>query len=130
MGKEVSKLKPMNDQFSALILAKPGQRRESVRVLLTAIQHTATVCVTHDWQAAQTTGFTPNLIVLDLDLPAQEQLTLLGRVKAEWPQASALVFVNDEVEKALLSTGAEAVLIRGVKADKLLAKLESLLTTP
>lgn len=119
-----------SNKHSALILAKPGQLRDSMRVLLTTLQQVATICLTDDWQAAKRTGFLPTLAVLDLDLPVQEQVSIYKALVSEWPSVQTLVLTDTEKHRQeLKAAGAKVVFLRGAKAATLLESLETQLNT-
>ncbi len=120
----------MKSQTSALIVAKPGPLRDSLRVLLTAIPLMGTVQQADDGSTALLVGArrSPALVLLDEDLPEGKLVRTLEQIRAAWPQARCIVLADDEQEHLpALAAGADAVLLKGLLASKLFATITELL---
>jgi DNA-binding NarL/FixJ family response regulator len=114
----------MQNQTSALIVARPGQLRASLTVLLTAIPQMGTVNQADDGLSALTVDAPqdPDLVLLDWQAATLEQL------QAQWPRARCIVLADDKDErKAAESVGADAVLLKGVLAARLFTTIQELL---
>ena len=86
----------MNNQASALIIAKSGQLRNSLHVLITALSQIDQIKHIDDGGAIQIveTALDPVLVVLDFDLSKDNRLTTVAQIKARWPQTRCVVLVN------------------------------------
>lgn len=121
----------MKNQISVLIIARPCHLRDSLRVLLTAIPQVGQVSQADDGPSALSMGakHRPALVMLDSDLPNNELVTTLGRIKARWPQAHCIVLVDNVQEQQVAEAArADVVLVKGVLAARLFATVEELLS--
>ena len=115
---------------SALIVADSAQLRESLLILLRSIPEIAAIYQANDGQSALniTLEPKPTLVLLDHHLSRNGHFNTLGRIKAKQPQARFVVLVGSEkqVQQAKIA-GADVVLMKGVRAARLLDTIESLL---
>lgn len=112
---------------SVLVIARPGQLRDSLLVLLNAIPRIGRVEQADDVASAlaMSRELRPALVLVDFDRPGGETSS---RIKTAWPQARYVVLVDSEQAcYDAESAGADAVLVKGVLASKLLAAIEDLL---
>ncbi len=120
----------MDSQTSALIIARSGQLRESLLVLLRAIPQIERIDQADDALSAVSLRpeVHPNLVLCDFDLPLDEALTMLNLIKARWPQSRCVALVEDErARQAAAVVGIDVVLTKGVLAARLLETIEGLL---
>jgi DNA-binding NarL/FixJ family response regulator len=114
----------------ALIVAKPGELRESLQALLMTIPHINVVYQTDNSQTVLAPAIKqhPALVLLDFDLPNGELLATLEQMRIQWPQTRCAVLVDNEQEKQIVNAArADVVLMKGTQAAKLLATVEDLL---
>ncbi len=111
----------------ALVIVRPGQLRDSLLVLLKAIPRIGRIERADDVASAlaMSRELRPALVLVEHDRHGDESPS---QIKAAWPQARcvALVDVGQMPQEAEL-TGADAVLVKGVLAARLLATIEDLL---
>lgn len=115
---------------SALIIARPGQLRSSLQVLLAAIPHIEKVVLADDGPSglAMVTEHRPTVMLLDCELFYEKLELILGQIKAGGPQTQCLVLVDDEQQHQVAeSAGADVVLMKGILASKFYATVEELL---
>ncbi|NIP23984.1 MAG: response regulator transcription factor [Phycisphaerae bacterium] len=115
--------------ISALIVAKPGQLREGLQALLSTIPQISHLGQVDDGCSALkfVAQHSIRLMVLDLEPSNYDLLTTLAKIKASYPQTQVLVLVDNESDQQITATaGADAVLIKGFQAPKLLAAIEEL----
>ena len=121
----------MESRASVLIISRSAQIRESLLVLLRAIPQIETVHQAEDAPTAlaMEPEVQPALVLLDYDLPDDELRTVLGRIKAAWPQARCLVLLDDEQDRRRAEeAGADVVLVKGIRAATILETIEGLLS--
>ena len=115
---------------SALIVADSDQLRDSLLILLRAIPGIEVIHQVNDGPSALTlsAGLDPTVVVLDYDLSRKGGAKTLGRIKAKRPQARFVALVDSEqqVQRAE-AAGADVVLMKGVRAARLLDTIECLL---
>jgi DNA-binding NarL/FixJ family response regulator len=115
---------------SALIVADSTQLRESLLILLRAIPGIEAIDQVHDGRSVLTIspGLEPTLVLLDYGLLRNGASRTLGRIKAKRPRARFVALVDSEkqVQRAQ-SAGADVVLMKGVRAARLLETIEGLL---
>ena len=120
----------MRNPRSTLIIARPGQLRDSLQVLLAAIPQLGVVNQADDGPTglALTTIECPTLVFLGFDLPKHELLKTLKQAKIKWPRTPSIALVdNPHDDQAAKTAGADIVLMKGVLAAKLSTMIEDLL---
>jgi DNA-binding NarL/FixJ family response regulator len=120
----------MQNQKSALIVTRSVKLRESLLVLLRAIPRAGAIHQAEDGPSALGMGLGAQsaLVLLDCTLPDEELPVTLGQMKAAWPQARYIVFLDDEDDRQRAEeAGADVVLVKGVRAATVLETIESLL---
>jgi DNA-binding NarL/FixJ family response regulator len=117
--------------MSALIIAKPGRIRDSLRALLRAIPQIGEICQVDDGSTALNivAKYHPALALLGADLSENELQTLLNQIKKKYPQIWCIVLVETIHQQGLAETaGADTVLFAGFPAAKFFATIEKLLS--
>jgi DNA-binding NarL/FixJ family response regulator len=112
---------------SILVIGQPGQLRDSLLVLLKAVPRIGRVEQADDVSSALTMSreIRPALVLVDHDRLGDKASS---RVRAAWPQARYVALVDSEQAcHDAESAGADAALVKGVRADRLLATIEDLL---
>ena len=116
----------------ALIIAKPGPLRDSLKVFLLTLPQIATVHLADDVSSAlrAVTEYNPALVLIDANGFNETIWTALRRIKAKRPQSQSLVLVDDiHQQEDAVAAGADTVLIKGCPATKLFKTVERLLMT-
>lgn len=112
-----------------LILAMPGDLQTSLQMLL-SLKDVAVLVTTEGSSALQAIErHVPALMIVDFELPGEDLLSIVDRIKFRWPNFPCLVLVDDEQQRQrALRIGANLALVKGYPADKLLAAIEDLLS--
>lgn len=122
---------PLPQSFiSVLIIARPGRFRDGLSALVSAIPYVDRIYHEPGGAAVlkRVLRYRPALVIWDMDVHGQEINTLLPALRDQIPDTVSLVLVEDvSQEKLLKRAGADAVLIKGIHADKLLTTIEALL---
>jgi DNA-binding NarL/FixJ family response regulator len=119
----------MKHQISACIIARPGQLREGLQILLKAIPQIELICEVEDISLALALQqhHHPTIALLDCDPYGTSVLNTVQHIKALWPQTCCIALVEHEQEhQAALAAGADVVLVKGVLATTLLTTIERL----
>jgi DNA-binding NarL/FixJ family response regulator len=115
----------------ALIIASWENMRESLFVLLRSIPQIDTVHQSEDAPTALAMGpgVQPALVLLDYELTDGELQATLGQLKAAWPQARCVVFLEDERDRRRAKdAGGDVILLKGTRAATILETIERLLS--
>ena len=121
----------MGDRTTALIIARSTPFRESLQVLMQASLLVGPVRVAEDGRTARVMlwEIEPALILLDWDLKDGAERMMIDPLRAWWPRARYVVFVGtDGDRKQAIEAGADAVLVKGVRAATILETIEGLLS--
>ena len=116
--------------MTALIVARPGPLRDSLKVFLLTLPQIATVYLADDVASAlrAVTECSPALVLIDTNGFGEAIWTALRRIKAGNPQSQSLVLVDDiHQQEDAVAAGADTVLIKGYPATKLFETVERLL---
>ena len=126
---------------SILIVAPPGDLQAGLQVLLaqapaartpaagTPASEVLAVASAHAALAA-VARHRPSLVILDGDIPHRASPTLLQQIKERWPALLCLVLSNCPEEcQAALDNGADAALVKGFPAARLMVVVKQLLAT-
>jgi DNA-binding NarL/FixJ family response regulator len=120
----------MTNRTQALIVAQPGPLREGLQATLAATPQVENVGVADDTLSALsmiTHGF-PALVVLSADLHDDDSSVGYIELKARWPEMRCIILVNSIAQQQVIrTTGADRVLIKGVRPARLLKAIEGLL---
>jgi DNA-binding NarL/FixJ family response regulator len=121
----------MQSQESALIIAVSENVRQSLLVLLRSVLQIDTIHMVDDVISTLILEpeILPALVILDHNESDEVLQTTLCQLKARWPQARYLVIVDDEGDRLhAQDTGADVVLMTGVRAATILEAIEGLLS--
>jgi DNA-binding NarL/FixJ family response regulator len=114
----------------ALIVARPGPLRNSLQALMTTMPQIEVLAETSDPSALLRMGaeIQPDIVLLDADLPEDQVWATLRQIKEGWCQTRSIVLVEDsQQQQRAQAAGADAALIKGYPAAKLIAAVEGLL---
>ena len=120
----------MTTSALALIAAPPDSLRYSLQALLAGLPHIDSVQSVEDTRSmlAVLTATHPLLVVLDVNLPGGEAGSVLAQIKTIAPRARTVVLVDDiDQQRALQTTSADLVLLKGYPAAELFNNVERLL---
>lgn len=121
----------MDSRTSALIIAQSAQIRDSLLVLLRATRQIEAVHHAEDGPSAlaMESEIQPVLVLVDYDTTLADLATELSQLRATWPQARYLVLLDDEQDlRPVQSAGADALLVKGIRAAVILKTIEGLLS--
>lgn len=114
----------MDDQPSVLIIARPAQLRNSLRVLVAGSALVKSIHLAVDFRGAAK----PALVILASDQETGDIQSVLDQMKQAWPDTPVIALVDSEAAfTGVMAAGAEAVLVKGIRAAHLLQVVESLL---
>lgn len=120
----------MQKRIVTLLVAKPGNLRDSLAMLLLALPQIVAVKLAGDAASAlQIMGtHRPALVVLDLGLPGAQSWTVLRQIKLRWPYMKC-VLLADTVKYMHQAQvyGADKILLKGYSAAKLSSVIENIL---
>ena len=117
---------------TALLIARPSPLQIGLHALLISMPQIQIVHKADDLAAATDMMIAPPpvLVVVDGDVSKEIGLTV-RRLRFTWPQARCVLLANDaQQEKTASAAGADAVLLKGFPAPKLIALLVRLLGQP
>ena len=118
----------MNQRPTAVIVAPPGLLREGLRAALTALCRLEIVGEADTAAHAIAMVHDPTLVLLSVQGPENDSPAAISRIKSRWPAVRCVVLVETVAQQqAARVAGAEEVLIKGVRPDKLLRRIEGLL---
>ena len=115
----------------ALIATRPGSLQDSLVALMTTMQRVNAVLIAQDAASALRTvaRHRPALVVIEINLPAEERQAALKEIKTRWPLTQCIALADDiQQQQEAESAGADVVLIKGFPAAKLIAAIEGLLS--
>jgi DNA-binding NarL/FixJ family response regulator len=115
---------------SALIVAAPSRKRNSLRTLLRAVPQITIIDLVDDVSSVlESNGdHSPDLLVLDLSLSVNGIWTMLEQIRAEWPQTRCIVLVETIQQRQMAQeANVDGVLFNGFSTDKFFALVERLL---
>ncbi len=121
----------MTDSTLAMIVAKPDPLRDALRALMIAMPQMDAVEEASDLLSALRADLkhAPVLVLLDSSLADGEVWLAVRRVRARWPQGYCVFLVDDvQQQQAAEAAGADAALLKGFPAGRLIAVLVNLLS--
>lgn len=113
-----------------LVVARPGPLRYSLRALMSTVPEIEIVEETADVSSVLgvVAEHHPALVVLETGLLGDDMWTWFRQIKAAWPRARWIVLAdNRRMQEEALAAGADAVLLKGFPAARLVAAIEGLL---
>lgn len=120
----------MANRALALIVASPGPLREGLRAALAAIPCLEEVREVDSTAAAVGlfAGRTPALVLFSTGADGSNAPEGCRQIKSCWPDSPCLALVDTVgLEPVAKAAGADLVLVKGVRPDKLLGRIETLL---
>jgi DNA-binding NarL/FixJ family response regulator len=120
-------MKPLS---SILIIARPGQLRDSLQVLLNSIIQMESIRLASDGPSAVDgkMNHPPALVLIEFEPVHFNARQTLEQIRTVWPRTRTVVLVEDEQEHALArEAGADIVLLKGIRAASLLRRIEELI---
>jgi DNA-binding NarL/FixJ family response regulator len=115
----------------ALVVTGPGSLQNGLLAMLTTIPQIQAVLVAEEASRAlrMIADHRPALVLLDTMLPGNEAGAVLREIKARWPSTHCIILADDvQQQQEAKAAGADAVLIKGFSATKLIATIEGLLS--
>ena len=115
----------------ALIATRPGSLQDSLVALMTTMRQVSAVLIAGDATSAlgSIAQHRPALVVLEMNLPAEETYATLEEIKARWPSTRCIALADDvQQQQETESAGADVVLIKGYSPAKFIATIEGLLS--
>ena len=120
----------MANRTLALIVASPGPLREGLRAVLTALPYLDDVLEVDNIAAAVSlsSSCTPALVLLSTSSDGSNTPEGCQLIKSYWPDSPCLALVDTvALESVAGAAGADLVLVKGVRPDTLLGRIEKLL---
>jgi DNA-binding NarL/FixJ family response regulator len=118
------------DTIHLLVIGEPGPLRDGLQALLWTIPTVKKIIWVEDLSEAAETymAFTPALVFVDHPVSVEESNMTLEKIHDYWPQTPCIVLVSDnQQQQAIEFSGADAVLLEGMLAAKLVATVEDAL---
>ena len=115
----------------ALIAASPGSLQDSLVALMTTMPQVNAVLIAENAASTLRTmaQHRPALVVLEMDLPAEEEYIPLQEIKRRWPATRCIALADDIAQQQKAdSAGADVVLIVGFPADRFISAIEEALS--
>jgi len=115
----------------ALVATKPGSLQDSLVALMTTMPQINAVLIAEDAASALRTmaQHRPALLVLEMDLLAEEGVTPLQEIKTRWPATRCIALAGEVRQQGMAeSAGADVVLIVGFPATVFVKTVEELLS--
>jgi DNA-binding NarL/FixJ family response regulator len=110
-----------------LIAFRSAQLRDSLVVLLRAIPQIGEILQADDGPSAASIGDVLDLTLTPLDLGSSDH-EALSLVRNAWPKAQCIALIEDESGYQSAEVGgADFVLVKGVRPEKLIEAIEALL---
>jgi len=114
---------------TALIIAPPGLLREGLLAALGTLHSIEVVGQADTVSQAMVVEHDPAFVLFSVEGPEDQSLAVIQRLKARWPAARCIALVDTVAQqRAAQAVGAEEVLIKGVRPQVLLGKIEQLLS--
>jgi DNA-binding NarL/FixJ family response regulator len=118
------------NQIQALIVTHRGSLQDGLRALVMSIPHVD--IIGHVGDGAQTLEMVrkhhPDLVLLDTNLPGDEEWGILEQMTALWPEIQCIILADDvEQQQKATELGADIVLLKGFPPAKLAEIIEKLL---
>ena len=119
----------MKTKLVVLIVSPPGDLQIGLQALLTVHLDVDVLVVGEGSSALKVIEKqNPSLVILDQDLPRDNTLMMVQKIKTNWPQISCLVLVNhDQSRQKIIDAGADLIVVKGLPGAKLVAEIKRLL---
>jgi len=117
----------------ALIIVGPGPLRDGLQALVGTMPQIGRIEVMNDLSSALRAEVhqSPALVLLDGGLTDGQVWLSVRRAKAKWPRARTIILVSSvEQQSDAEAAGADAVLLQGFPAGRLVAAIVRLLPQP
>jgi two-component system nitrate/nitrite response regulator NarL len=121
----------MRSDVSTLIAARPGRMRDCLHALLKAVSHIQVIGCADDGASALklVIEHEPNLVLLDTNLSEAQVYSVLEQIKATRSQTRCIVLADSiQQQRTAAAAGADAALIKGFRAAKLVEVIEELVS--
>jgi DNA-binding NarL/FixJ family response regulator len=118
---------------STLIIARPEPLRDGLHALVGTMPQIGTVNVVSDVHSALKVDLDPcpALVLVDAGLADDDIWLTVRRARARWPGARTIILVsNVDQQMEAEAAGADAVLLEGFPAGRLVAAIVKLLPQP
>jgi DNA-binding NarL/FixJ family response regulator len=115
----------------ALLVVKPGPLREALRTLMTSIPGVKVMGEVGDTSSAlkMIGERQPDLVLVDADIPGEEDWRTLKQMKEQWPQVRSVVLTDHSCQQQKAKAAhADAVLQKGMPPTLLVQAIETLLS--
>ena len=113
-----------------LVIAPPGELRDGLQALLSAIPQIGHISQADDSPSALriVEEQRPDLVLVSTDAPGDMVATMLEYMEGIWPQCRSVVLANDTRQQdEARAAGADVVVLVGIPATSLVAIIQSLL---
>jgi DNA-binding NarL/FixJ family response regulator len=113
----------------ALVACRPGSLQDSLVALLTTMHEVNSVLIAEDAVSVLRTAaqHRPALVVLEMDLGAEETHAVLKEIRSRWPWTGCIAVADGARQKQVAeAAGADVALIKGFTAAEFLASVEAL----
>ena len=123
----------MRDDKIVLVMGAPGHLRDGLKALLRSLPRVGDVRLTDSISSTRTAiGCNcPDLIVADTSTWNGKVQETIRRIKMDSPQSRVLALADSKARKQeLLAAGADAALVIGTRAARLLETVQELLANP
>jgi DNA-binding NarL/FixJ family response regulator len=110
-----------------LVVAGPGSLQTGLLAMMTTISRVQAVLVAEEPPRAlkMIADHRPALVLLDMALLGEEAGPVLEQITTRWPSTRCIVLADDvQQQREAEASGAEAVLIKGYPAAKLIETIE------
>jgi two-component system OmpR family response regulator len=115
---------------AVLIVEEEEELAENLRDLLEFEGYAVATCSTGEEALEKTSSETPDLVLLDIQLPGMNGLEVLRRLKGKYPTLPVAIvsaLSQKETRKQMEECGADGMLLKPYDQDELLRLIESLL---
>jgi AmiR/NasT family two-component response regulator len=117
-------------KITVLILAKPGELRDGIEALLSAILQVDSVyCINNvNWNGAKLKKLNPDLIVFDSTRNEQSPDRQLRQIKEQLPSIKVINIVNsEEAKKKADQVYVDITLVKGFRGDRFIEEVDKLI---
>jgi DNA-binding NarL/FixJ family response regulator len=115
-----------------LIVAKSGAMQEALNTVLSSIPKIHIVGIANDYVTTQEmmTRHSPELLVIDSNLPINQDTGFIRQLKLEHPHLKLIALVDGiQQQQELLEMGVDAALLRGVPTEQITEAINTILAS-